>query len=44
MDCSESEHEILVADIVEEMVLGVDFMRTYRFVVDFENSVFKVRN
>ena len=35
----EFDHHVLVADIMDEAILGVDVMNAYGFVVDFKTSL-----
>ena len=39
----EFDHQVLVADIVDEAILGVGILNAYGFIVDFKNSVMKIR-
>ena len=38
----EFNHQVLVADIVDEAILVVDVMNTYGFIVDFKNNVLRI--
>ena len=38
----EVNHQVLVADIVDEAILGVDVMNAYGFIVDFKYNVLRV--
>ena len=38
----EFDHQVLVADIVDEAILGVDIMNVYGFIVDFKNNVLRI--
>ena len=38
----EFSHQVLVADIVDEAIFGVDVMNAYRFIVDFKNNVLRI--
>ena len=38
----EFNHQVLVADIVDEPILVVDVMNAYGFIVDFKNSVMRI--
>ena len=38
----EFSHQILVADTVDEVILGTDIMNTYGFVVDLRKNVLRV--
>ena len=38
----EFDHQVLVADIVDEANLGVDVMNAYGFIVDFTNNVLRI--
>ena len=38
----EFSHQMLIADIVDEAILGTDIMNAYRFVVDLRENVLKV--
>ena len=38
----EFNHQVLVADIVDEAILGVDVMNAYGFTVDFKNNVLRI--
>ena len=35
-------HQVLVADIVDEAILGVNVRNAYGFIVDFKNNVLKI--
>ena len=35
-------NQVLVADIVDEAILGVDVMNAYGFIVDFKNNVLRI--
>ena len=38
----EFSHQMLVADIVDEVILGTDIMNAYGFIVDLRENVLKV--
>ena len=38
----EFSHQMLVADIVDEVIFGTDIMNAYRFVVDLRENVLRV--
>ena len=38
----EFNHQVLVADIVDEAILGVEVMNAYGFIVDFKNNVLRI--
>ena len=38
----EFDHQVLVADIVGEAILGVGIMNAYGFIVNFKNNVLRI--
>ena len=42
LDRLEFNHQVLVAEIVDETILGVDTMNAYGFIVDFKNNVLRI--
>ena len=38
----EFNHQVLVTDVVDEAILGVDVMDAYGFIVDFKNNVLRI--